>query len=125
MTSEVTKKYRAGYWLTLIASWLVTLVPLYYYIVLGFVNGTAGQKFGLGIMLVLALVLTAFNLLMKLHLRSIVWILVIGVCFCLQEIMTLLIMVGVATIIDELILTPLCKHFKEKLSINKEIDKRG
>lgn len=34
-------------------------------------NGTAGQKFGLGIMLIVALILVAVNVLMKLHLRCI------------------------------------------------------
>lgn len=125
MTSEITKKYRVGYWLTLVLSWVIVWTPLLYYTVLGFVNGTAGEKFGLGLMLILALVLTAFNLLMKLHLRCVVWVLVLGICFCLNEIMTLLVMVAVTSIIDELVITPLNKYCKTKLTINKEIDKRG
>lgn len=124
-TSDITKKYRIGYWLTLVGSWVVTLVPLLYYTILGFMNGTAGQKFGLGIMLIVALILVAVNVLMKLHLRCILWVIVIGVCLCLKEIMTLLIFMGATTCLDELCLTPLNKHFKAKLTINKEIDKRG
>ena len=124
-TSEITKKYRIGYWVTLVASWVVTLVPLIYYIIVGFINGTPGQKFGLGMMISVAGILVALNVLMKLHLRCILWILVLGVALCLSEVLTLLIFMAVTTIADELVITPLNKHFKNKLSINKEIDKRG
>lgn len=72
MTSEITKKYRIGYWLTLALSWVITLAPLLYYTIIGFINGSAGQKFGLGLMLTVALVLVVLNVLMKLHLRCIV-----------------------------------------------------
>lgn len=121
----LTKKYRIGYWVTLVSSWLVTLIPLTYYMIIGFINGTTGQKFGLGLMLTLAVILVVFNILMKLHLRCIIWVLVLGVSFCLNEIMTLLIFMAVTTMADELVITPLNKHFKTKLTINKEMDKRG
>ena len=62
---------------------------------------------------------------MKLHLRSAIWLLVLGVYICLQNIQTLLIMVAVCTILDEIVFTPLHKKYKNLYIINKEIDKRG
>lgn len=38
--------------------------------------------------------------------------------------MPLLLIVAVGTILDEFLLTPLHKHFKNKATINREIDKR-
>lgn len=124
-TSNVTKHYRIGYWVTLVLSWVVPLIPLIYYTIVAFMNGTPGQKMGLGFMFVVAIILTVLNVLMKWHLRCTLWIIVLGITFCLNEIMTLLIFMAITTIADEVVLTPLHKYYKTKLSINKEIDKRG
>lgn len=125
MVSNVTQKYRKGYWCTLILSWVVTLSPIIAYTILGFMNGSAGQKFTLGLMLILAIGLGVINILKKLSLRSTTWLMVLGVSLCLNEVTNLLIIMAVTTIVDELVIVPINKHCREKLSINKEIDKRG
>lgn len=124
-TSDVTQKYRVYYWVTLVLSWVVIFTPIIYYTILAFMNGTNVQKFALGLTFFAALALTAINILKKLNLRCITWLLVLGISFCLNEITTLIIFMAVTTIIDEIVLTPLNRYYREKLSINKEIDKRG
>lgn len=123
--SELTQKYRRGYWATLIISWIVTFSPIVAYTIIGFSQGTTGQKFALGIMLTMALALGVINVLKKLSLRSTTWLMVLGISICLNKITDLLIVMAVTTIIDELVIVPINRYCREKLSINKEIDKRG
>lgn len=125
MSSDITKKYRKSYWLCKILSWCITLLPMLIFVIWGFVEGTPHRKMALGGLMVIAIVLVVINILMKLSLRCVPWIMLLGIYICLQEITVLLIIMAVTTVVDELILTPLEKRFREKLVINKEIDKRG
>ena len=125
MSSDITKSYRKKYWACTILSWVVTFVPLMVFVIWGFVEGTPHRKLALGGLMVLAAVLVVINILMKLSLRCVPWILLIGIYICLKEVTLLLIIMAVTTTLDELVLEPLAKSFKNKLTINKEIDKRG
>ena len=125
MSSDITKSYRKKYWACTILSWVVTFVPLMVFVIWGFIEGTPHRKLALGGLMVLAAVLVVINILMKLSLRCVPWILLIGIYICLKEVTLLLIIMAVTTTLDELVLEPLAKSFKNKLTINKEIDKRG
>ena len=125
MSSDITKSYRKKYWACTILSWVVTFVPLMVFVIWGFIEGTPHRKLALGGLMVLAAVLVVINILMKLSLRCVPWILLIGIYICLKEVTFLLIIMAVTTTLDELVLEPLAKTFKNKLTINKEIDKRG
>lgn len=124
MQSEQTKKYRRLSLLFRILSVAVLTIPLLYYFIAAFVQGTVTEKTTLGITFVIAGLLTAVNIVFKYHLRSILWILVLGIYFCLDNIMPLLLMVAIGTILDEFLFTPLYKSYGSKAAINKEIDKR-
>lgn len=125
MTSDVTKGYRKKYWTCTILSWVVTFVPLVVFVIWGFIEGTPHQKLALGLMITLAAILVVINILMKLSLRCIPWIVLLGIYICLKNVTFLLILMACTTMLDELVLEPLAKSFKNKLTINKEIDKRG
>lgn len=125
MTSDVTKGYRKKYWTCTILSWVVTFVPLVVFVIWGFIEGTPHQKLALGLMITLAAILVVINILMKLSLRCMPWIILLGVYICLKNVTFLLILMACTTMLDELVLEPLAKSFKNKLTINKEIDKRG
>ena len=56
--------------------------------------------------------------------RSTIWILLLGIYICLDNIMPVLLTIAIGTITDELILTPLHKKYKQLAIINSEIDKR-
>jgi len=122
--SELTKKYRKlsilMWWLSLI----VLLTPISYYVVRAFMIGNTVEKLALGGLAVAAIIITCFSLLQKLRLRSPLWICILGIYVVLDKIIPLLIMVAIGVILDELILSPLYKKFKEQATINKEIDKR-
>ena len=125
MASNVTKAYRKKYLTCTILSWVLTFLPLIVFVIWGFIEGTPRRKLALGGLMILAAVLVVLNVLMKLSLRCIPWVLLIGIYICLKEVTVLLIIMAVTTMLDELVLEPLAKMYKNKLTINKEIDKRG
>lgn len=103
---------------------IVTLGPMLFYVVKGFIEGQTTQKFTMGACAVVAVVLVAINVIMKINLRSPLWILLIGVYICLGKIEILLIVMAVTTMLDEFWFSPAYKSFKNKYTINREIDKR-
>lgn len=122
--SNITKKDRRLSILFLVLSLMVTLAPILIYAVIAFVQGTVREKLTLGITLIIAIGLTVINIIFKFHIRSILWIMVLGIYFCIDNIMPLLLIVAIGTILDEFILTPLHKKFRAQAKINSEIDKR-
>lgn len=124
--STMTSKYKKLSILTFLLSAICSLCPILIYVIKAFVDKDVQEvnKYTLGIMCSVALVITLINIVAKLHLRCIPWILLLGIYLCLRDITSLLIIMAITTIVDELVLTPLHKSFKNKYTINKEIDKR-
>ena len=124
--STMTNKYKKLSILTFLLSAMCSLCPILIYVIKAFVDKDVQEvnKYTLGIMCSVALVVTLINIVAKLHLRCIPWILLLGIYLCLRNITTLLVLMAITTIVDELILMPLHKSFKNKYTINKEIDKR-
>ena len=120
----MTKKYKNNYILCRTLSILMTLIPLVIYTIKGFCEGTPGSKVTLGVCFTTALILTIINVVFKYHMRSTIWILMIGLYVAVDNIIPLLIILAITTILDEFILTPLSRHYKAKYTINKEIDQR-
>lgn len=122
--SDETKKYSTLSHLFLGISLIMTFVPILVYVIIGFINGEVHEKVTLGISFMVAVILLAINLIFKYHIRSILWILVLGIYFCLDNILPLLLVIAISTILDEFVFSPLHKHYAAKAKINKEIDKR-
>lgn len=124
MVSQATKKYRVLSIIFGLLSLAATLAPLAYYCGLALVYGGVAQKATLGLMVTAAAIITVLNLLFKTHYRSAIWLVILGIYVCIQNLLPLLVMVAILTILDEFLLTPLYKSFKNKATINREIDKR-
>ena len=124
--STMTNKYKKLSILTFLLSAMCSLCPILIYVIKAFVDKDVQElnKYTLGIMCSVALVITLINIVAKLHLRCIPWILLLGIYLCLRDITSLLVIMAITTIIDEMIIMPLHKSFKNKYAINKEIDKR-
>ena len=124
--STMTNKYKKLSILTFLLSAMCSLCPILIYVLKAFVDKDVQSvnKYTLGIMCSVALIVTIINIVAKLHLRCIPWILLLGIYLCLKDITALLVIMAITTIIDEMILMPLHKSFKSKYTINKEIDKR-
>ena len=125
MTSDIKKKSKSLYIAFSTVSFLLTFGPLIYFICLGYANSNLTQeKVALTVTIVFALVLTIINVLFKYSIRSTIWLILLGIYVCIDNIVPLLIMLAVGSILDEFLVTPLAKMFKSKYKINKEIDKR-
>lgn len=122
--SRETRKYKALSTLFLALSILLMVAPIAYYSIQGFIQGETTEKFTLGITFVIACILFVINIMFKFHIKSTIWILVLGIYFCLDNILPMIFILAIGNILDEFVFTPLHKHFKNKAIINKEIDKR-
>ena len=122
--SNASKHYRDLALTYKALSIIVTLGPMMFYVIKGFIQGETTQKFSMGACAVVAVILVAINIIMKVNLRSPLWILLIGVYICLGKIEVLLIVMAVTTMLDEFWFSPAYKNYKGKYTINREIDKR-
>lgn len=123
-SSSVTKKYRRAYWITTIISWSLVLGPLIFYLIYGFIKGGTVQKLSIGITTMAAIGLTGFSIVFKKHIRSTFFILLLGIYLALREITILLIILSICTIIDEFLIMPMQRAYREKMTINSQIDRR-
>lgn len=121
----MTKKYKIKLNICRFLSFTLTVLPVIIYTIMGFMDGTIGEKVSLGICVILALIFVLINVMFKYHIRSTLWVLLIGIYVCIDNIIPLLIIMAATTIIDEFVLVPLINKYKNKYIINKEIDLRG
>ena len=121
----MTKKYKIKLNICRLLSFTITVLPVIIYTIIGFMDGTIGEKVSLGICVILALMFMLINVMFKYHIRSTLWVLLIGIYVCIDNIIPLLIIMATTTIIDEFVLVPLINKYKNKYIINKEIDLRG
>ena len=133
MVSNITKKYRFLYWLFEILHLLLFLGPLVGYLIYGFstndISITTANKVVMSISAVgctiLGILALFVNLKHKAGLqRTITWVAILTILVTLQSVKPFLITLCITALVDEWIMVPLANHFKQKLTINKEIDKR-
>ena len=124
--TDTTKKYKTWYWILFTISIVLNLLPLLVYVIKGYasVEVSEGRKVTLTITMMVALCLSIYNILAKKHMRSVIWIILLGVYFAVQKIELLLLLMAICTIIDEFIVEPLMKMYKFKWKSNAEIDSR-
>lgn len=125
-TTQTTKKYKRLKIFFQILSLLVTVAPIIVYTIIGFANGDiyTGKKVFLGFTLITAIILVVINVLFKYHLRSPLFLMILGIYVAIDKVLPLMIIASTGIVLDEFIFQPLIKSFKNKYQINKEIDKR-
>ena len=107
-----------------ILSALCLFGPIIAYFIGAFVFGDATQKLTLGAVFTVALILFVVNIIMKSHLRSVIWVLLLGVFSVFSHYVTIVVVFAITTFLEELIFSPLHRYYKSKARINREIDKR-
>ena len=120
--SNETKKYKRLSKLFGLLSLLCTVFPVAYFTVEAFIQGEVQEKVTLGCTLIVCLIL---NTIKKRNLRSPVYLMIIGIYVCLDNLLSLFLIMAITTMADEFVFTPLHMSFKNKAIINKEIDRRG
>lgn len=125
--SSRTKKMKKLAFLFGLLSILCAVAPACYYIIAALAsNCLVIEKIAVVGSVFVAIIGSLISLLSKTFtFRSRIWIILLALYFAMESISNILIMFAVTQILDELILTPLYRHFKNKVIINKEIDLRG
>ena len=124
--TKTTKEYKTKYWTLFAISIALNFLPLFIYVIKGYasIEIEESRKVVLTGSIMISALLCVYNFLAKKHLRSVAWILLLGVYYAIQKIELLLIIMAVCTIIDEFVVEPLCKKYKFKWKSNEEIDSR-
>ena len=122
--SKPTKTYKSKAIFFFVLSMLATVGPILVFVIWAFVTSETHQKVVLSMTLIGAAILAALSLIQKLHLRSPVFLILIGLWFVLDKVMACIIVIALCTVLDELVFWPLYKSYSSKFKINKEIDKR-
>lgn len=125
MKSKQTKSNKRWYLIFSFISAILWLAPVAIFLFLAVMEGTLMyQKVALSLTVLCVVIMTIVALTSKVALRSRLWILLIGIYICLQEIMVPIIIFACCQVADELIVSPLKTRYKRKYQINKEIDGR-
>ena len=127
--SERTKQCRVLMFVFGLLHFLCLFGPLLYFIPYGYITGETVEKIGMSFTVITALILSMISILVSathragLH-RCIMWVLIAGVLFCLQEVRVFIWIMAITSILDELIFTKVKDHYHTALISNKEIDRR-
>lgn len=121
----MTKKYRRRYIALIIISVFLNVFPVLFYTAKALIESNAiVHKVTLCSTIFIVLILTMTSIVTKVSLRSTMWILMIGLYMCLDSVIDMIMLVAAFQISDEMVITPLRKITKHKLTINKELDNR-
>lgn len=123
--SDITKRYKRQYNIARLLSILLNAGPLVYYGILGFSLAEPVKKIVLSLTAIGAFTFTLISVAFKLHIRSTIFLMMLGIHCCIDNITGLIIVMAATTLLDELIVTPMVKYSKEKYTINREIDRRN
>lgn len=111
-----------------ILSFIATFGPFMYYGIKAMIEGEPVEKFALSMFSIVAVLIAITAACLKVHLRSVIWILLLGVYFCLDNLIGVILVVAICTILDELIFSPLYKRYSKKyseiVSANEVFDER-
>lgn len=130
MISKRTKKYKTLNIIFTILHFLCLIGPLLYFIPYAFIVGEVTTKVILGLSTATSIILAAISLFVAvkhragLH-RSILWLLILGILTALTSVKPFICIMAVASILDELVFTPIKTASAQKAKINKEIDLRS
>lgn len=105
-------------------SFLCTVGPLVTFIVMGLIQGEGKEKLCLSLTAIASIILAGLAVLRKIHLKSTIYIVLLGLYVALDNIVPFIVTLAICTILDEIFLTPLYKRLKEDYYTHKQIDKR-
>ena len=121
----MTTKYRSLSIIFSLISLILNIAPLAAYIIKAYLgDGVTHEKVALSMTIFVVLIMSAIAWFNKITVRSRIWVIIIGLYFVLDKFAEPLIFIGVTQIVDEWVISPLAKKFKNLYIINKAIDKR-
>lgn len=121
---ERTKQLKNKLIFVAILDLIFILGPILFFIIKAIAVGEPTQKLSLGLSITVAIIILLINIMFKLNLKSAIFILVLGIHTCLDNIQNMLLIYSICMIVSELIICPIKRHLRNLYVINKEIDKR-
>jgi hypothetical protein len=127
--SERTKQCKTNTVVFTILHLLCLFGPLLYFIPYGYISGEITEKIVMSFTVVVSIIMAVISAIVSvtsragLH-RCILWTLIAGVLFCLQEVQTFIWIMCITSVLDELVFVKIRDHFKTALAANIEIDRR-
>lgn len=125
--SDFTQITRKKMWFYQVLDWVILFAPMFIYVVVALFDGgvTTTGKVSIVGMVMIATILTVFNLFRQKKMRSPIWIILIGLYVAFREkLLPLIIILAITTTIDDLFLGPIVKYYRTKLVASKTIDER-
>ena len=124
--SKTTKKYQKLALIFSLVSVLLLLGPATFYVLSGIATATLTiQKVALVSTVAMSLLLTFICAVNKVVFRSKVWLIILALFFVVENFLVMIMIFAITQCLDELVFTPLARHFRNKATINAEIDKRS
>lgn len=121
----MTNKYKALYYVLAVLSFLLCVGPLAAYTISALITSTlVVEKVALCATVLVVLVMSVVSWVNKTTMRSKVWVIMLGLYFCLDHFVGPLLVMAFTQITDEWFISPAKAHYRNKYIINKEIDKR-
>lgn len=125
----MTSYYKKSVIALTILHYFLLLSPLIGFSIYAFATSTTESKVVLGLVGTCGIALGCISVISHYTFRGSIWLILLGLGYAVdfaKTTLTLIILIfAITTIIDEIIIEPLRKKYKEKLSINIEIDKRS
>lgn len=125
--SEFTKSVQMRLWLYRILDWAILFLPVFIYIAMALADGgvTKAGKVSVVATVMVALILTIFNIFRQKELRCPIWISIIGLYVAFKEqLLPLIIILAISTTLDELLFKSLIGYYKAKYISSKTYDER-
>ena len=126
-SSNYTKRLRRNLWILRVTDWVLLFVPLIVYVFIALFDGgvTAAGRVSVVASVMIAIILTAFNVISQKKLRCPLWIVLIGLYVAVKEwLLPLIILLAVTSVLDDIIFAPLIANCAQKLNASKVIDAR-
>lgn len=125
--SAFTKRCRRLKWLFMGLDALFLSLPLLVYVIIGLTDGeiVTSKKVALVSTILIALILTALNIIGQKRLRCPIWIVILGLFIAIRDyLMPLIIILAITSVLDDLVFTPLIEYYRTKTIASRTIDQR-
>lgn len=121
-----TRNFTILVWVFTTLSILLNVCPLAVYAIQALVAADlVVEKITLTMTVLVVLIMSIVAWANKTTMRSRIWVILLGIYLCLDKIMVPLIIIAITQVVDEWIVAPLAASYRTKLTINKELDRRG
>jgi len=124
--SEITEKYVKISHILFFIGFFLTFLPAIIFGVAGCLNGSikTENKVTFGAISFVAFMLTILGIKVKFNCRAITYILIFAAYFVVKRVEIVVLVSGICAMLDDFVIRPLHKYYRDKAKINKEIDKR-